>query len=58
MRKINENDYVNFTIVGPGWSLTVADFETALGEWKDITKSGCTLYGNKPDGMRAIIDSK
>lgn len=58
MRKINENDYVDFTITGPGWSLTVANFKNAVGEWKDITRTGCTFYGNKPDGMRAIIDSK
>lgn len=58
MRKINENDYVDFTITGPGWSLTVTNFKKAVGEWKDITRTGCTFYGNKPDGMRAIIDSK
>lgn len=58
MRKINENDYVDFTITGLGWSLTVANFKKAVGEWKDITRTGCTFYGNKPDGMRAIIDSK
>ena len=58
MRKINENDYVDFTIAGPGWSLTVSTFKKALGEWKDIQRAGCTLYGNKPDGTRAIIDSK
>ena len=58
MRKINENDYVNFTIAGPGWSLTVSTFRKALGEWNNITGSGYTLYGNRPNGTRAIIDSK
>jgi hypothetical protein len=58
MRKINENDYVDFTIVAPGWSLTVSTFKKALGEWANIRLSGCTLYGNKPNGTRAIIDSK
>ena len=58
MRKINENDYVDFTITGTGWSLTVATFKKAVGEWKDINRVGCTLYGNKPDGTRAIIDFK
>ena len=59
MRKINENDYVDFTISGPGWSLTVSTFKKALGEWKNIAGcSGCTLYGNKPNGTRSIIDSK
>lgn len=58
MRKINEKDYVDFTIAGPGWSLTVATFNKAYGEWKNINRAGCTLYGNKADGTRAIIDSK
>ena len=58
MRKINEKDYVDFTIVGQGWSVTVSTFKKALGEWNNITRAGCTLYGNKRDGTRAIIDSK
>jgi len=57
MRKINENDYVDFTIAGPFLSVTVSTFKKALGEWKNITRAGFTLYGNKPDGTRAIIDS-
>lgn len=58
MRKINENDYVDFTIAGPGWSLTVASLKKAVGILKDITRTVCTLYGNKTDGTRAILDSK
>ena len=58
MRKINENDYVDFTISGPGWSLTVSTFKKALREWNNIAGSGCTLYGNRHNGTRAIIDSK
>lgn len=57
MRKINENDYVDFTIAGKGWTLTVSTFKTALREWQNITDSGCVLYGNKHNGTRAIIDS-
>ena len=34
MRKINENDYVDFTIAGPGWSLTVATFKRRLANGK------------------------
>lgn len=56
MRKINENDFVDYTIVGNGWSLTVNTFNKALREWNNL-QSG-TLYGNKPDGTRAIIDEK
>ena len=56
MRKINENDYVNFTISGNGWNLTVSTFNKALREYNNLTSG--TLYGNKPNGTRAIIDSK
>lgn len=55
MRKINEKDYVSFTISN-GWNLTVYKWKTALEEWNKLTSG--TLYGNKPDGTRAIIDSK
>lgn len=59
MRKINENDYVSYTIAGNGWSLTVSTFKRALGEWNNIPAGrGNILYGNKPNGTRAIIDSK
>lgn len=58
MRKINENDYVDFTIAGNGWTLTVSTFKNALREWNNIAGSGCTLYGNRPNGTLAIIDSK
>ena len=58
MRKINENNYVDFTIDANGWTLTVSTFRNALREWKNIQRPGCTLYGNKPDGTRAILDSK
>lgn len=56
MRKINENDYVNFTIAANGWTLTVYTFKNALREWNNLTSG--TLYGNRPNGTRAIIDSK
>ena len=56
MRKINENDYVDFTIAGNGWTLTVSTFKNALREWNHI--AGGTLYGNRPNGTHAIIDSK
>lgn len=56
MRKINENDYVNFTITGNGWTLTVSTLNKALREWNNLTSG--MLYGNRPNGTRAIIDSK
>lgn len=55
MRKINEKDYVSFTI-SKGCNLTVHEWKTALKEWNNVTSG--TLYGNKPDGTRAIIDNK
>lgn len=39
MRKIIENNYVDFTITGPGWSLTVTTFRKALVQWQDLTLS-------------------
>lgn len=58
MRKIDENDYVSFTIniASNGVNLTLNTFKSALREYGNI-KEG-TLYGNKADGTRAIIDSK
>lgn len=56
MRKINENDYVSFTIVGCGWQFNVYSWQKAKAEWHNM-KYG-TLYGNKADGTRAIIDAK
>lgn len=57
MRKINENDYVDFTISGNGWNMTVSTFNKALREWNNL-RHRCTLYGNRPNGTRAIIDTK
>ena len=56
MRKINENDFVDYTIAGNGWTYTVENLNKAMAEWKDIAAG--TLYGTKPDGTRAILDSK
>jgi hypothetical protein len=55
MRHINENDYVSFTISN-GWNLTIHEWKNALREWNNINAG--TLYGNRSDGTRAIIDSK
>lgn len=56
MRKFNENDYVDFTIAGNGWTLTVSTLKKAMREWDNLTSG--TLYGNKPNGTREIIASK
>lgn len=55
MRKINEKDFISYTIEA-GWTLTVFDLAGALGHWKSI-KAG-RLYGNKSNGDRAILDTK
>lgn len=55
MKKINENDFVNFTIAGNGWSVTISSFKAALKEWNN--GAGKILYGNKKNGTRIIIDS-
>lgn len=56
MRKINEKDYKDFTIAGNGWTCTITKFKTAVYEFSQMTAG--TLYGNKKDGTRAILDSK
>ena len=56
MRKINENEFASFTISGNGWNLTVSTFQKALREWNNLTAG--TLFGNRPNGTRAIIDTK
>ena len=56
MRHINEKDYVDYTIAGNGWTYTISSFQTALKEFNALEYG--ILYGNKPDGTRAILDSK
>ena len=56
MRKINEDDFVSYTIAGNGWNVTVPTFKKALKQWDEIPHG--TLYGNKPNGDRAVIDSR
>lgn len=58
MRKINENDFDSYTIVGHGWTLTVVALNKAVREWNNLNGAGYTMYGNKPDGTRAIIETK
>lgn len=55
MRKIDEKDFVSYT-VSNGWSLTVFTLKEAIKHFNDLPAG--TLYGNKHDGTRAILDSK
>ena len=57
MRKINENEFEDYTIAGNGWNLTLNTFQKALREWNNIQGSA-TLYGNRKNGTRSIIDTK
>lgn len=56
MRHINENDYESFTVDAGGWTYTAFTLNTALKEFNALEYG--ILYGNKPDGTRAILDSK
>ena len=58
MKKINENDFISYTIhlASNGCNITFHSLGTTLKEWKNINSG--TLYGNKPNGDRAILDSK
>lgn len=56
MRKINENDFVDYTIIWNNNTFTVSKLSDALKKWKDFAHG--TLYGNKPNGQRAVIDSR
>ena len=55
MRRINENEYDSFTISN-GWNLTLYNWAKTLKEWANMEAG--TLYGNKKDGTRSIIDTK
>ena len=56
MRKINEYDYVSFTISGNGWNMTLFKFAEALKQWGKVPHG--TLFGNKQNGDRSVIDSR
>lgn len=57
MRRINEQDFISYSIEAQGWGITFLSFDKAKREWAGLERSA-TLYGNKPDGTRAIIDTK
>jgi hypothetical protein len=55
MRKINENDYIEFTFKGNGFSVT-ANFKFVMNTYNEAAHG--TVYGRKPNGDVAIIDQK
>lgn len=56
MKKINENNYISYTIAAPGFNFTVFDFKKAQKEWAGFSSG--TLWGTKLDGTREILDTK
>ena len=56
MRKIDETKYQSFCISFNGCNVTLFSLKRAINQYKDIEHA--TLYGNKPDGTRAILDQK
>ena len=56
MRPIDETLFVDYTIAGNGWTYTVSSLQKAVADFKEMETG--ILYGNKPDGTRAILDSK
>lgn len=56
MKRFDPNNFVDYTISGNGWNVTFSSALKALSEWKHIDKG--TLYGNRYDGTRAVLDSR
>lgn len=57
MKKFNPTQFESYTIAGNGWNYNIDNKDNALKEWKKIQTSA-TLYGNRPNGTRAILDTK
>lgn len=58
MKKVNTQEFVSYTITGPGWSVLIHDFNNAKREWNNINKAGCNFIGNRRNGSTAILDTK
>ena len=57
MKKFDPTQFESYTIAGNGWNYNIDNKDIALKEWKTIQVSA-TLYGNRPNGTRAILDTK
>lgn len=58
-----EKVFVDYTIAGNGWAYTFQSFQRALEKFNAFNNlafgiDNITLYGNKPDGTRVILDTK
>ena len=56
MKKINENDYVNFVFECQSFTMT-GSLKTIMRLFEERT-GNCTVYGIKPNGDWAIVESK
>lgn len=57
MKRVEQKDFVNYTIIGSGWSVTISNFIKALEMYK-VLSGAATFRGNKHDGSFAILDTK
>lgn len=57
MRKVNEDEFVSYTIARNGSKVTFFRLYDTLRVWRDYG-AGSVLYGNKPNGEQAILDNK
>ena len=57
MRKIDEKEFRDYTIAASGWSCTICGFGKAKQEFENL-RVPATLYGNRFNGTKAIIDTK
>lgn len=57
MRKINEADFISFTFWCPSFQCTYQKLGGAVKLFNE-REGQATIYGNKSDGTRAILDSK
>lgn len=56
MKKINENDYIGFVLECPGF-MCHGTFKNVMRVFEERAGK-CTVYGIKPNGDRAVIESK
>lgn len=56
MKKINENDYIGFILECPGF-MYHGTFKNVMRIFEERAGK-CTVYGIKPNGDRAVIESK
>lgn len=56
MKKINEEDFKDFTIACHGFSITLSSLRKIMREWENLNREA-VLYGNRRDGSRVVLDT-